>query len=36
MRITVLADNIGKNGLAGEWGLSFYIEYQERKLLLDA
>ena len=36
MRITVLADNIGKNGLAGEWGLSFYIEYQELKLLLDA
>ena len=36
MRITVLTDNIGSNGLTGEWGLSFYIEYHGRKLLLDA
>ena len=36
MRITVLTDNIGNNGLEGEWGLSFYIEYHGRKLLLDA
>ena len=36
MRITVLTDNIESNGLTGEWGLSFYIEYHGRKLLLDA
>ena len=36
MRITVLTDNIGRDGLTGEWGLSFYIEYHGRKLILDA
>lgn len=36
MRITVLTDNIGRGGLTGEWGLSFYIEYNGRKMLLDA
>lgn len=36
MRATVLTDNTGNNGLAGEWGLSFYIEYRDQKILLDA
>ncbi|MBQ9249629.1 MAG: MBL fold metallo-hydrolase [Oscillospiraceae bacterium] len=35
MRATVLADNIGSQGLAGEWGLSFYIQYEGQKILLD-
>lgn len=36
MKATVLIDNIGNDGLTGEWGLSFYIEYKEKKFLLDA
>lgn len=36
MIITVLTDNMGNNGLTGEWGLSFYIEYRGCRLLLDA
>lgn len=36
MRATVLVDNIGNDTIQGEWGLSFYIEYGDRKLLLDA
>lgn len=36
MRVSVLVDNIGNKGLPGEWGLSFYIEYKEQKILLDA
>lgn len=32
----VLSDNIACGELAGEWGLSIYIEYGERKVLLDA
>ena len=36
MRATVLTDNTGNNELAGEWGLSFYIEYRDQKILLDA
>ena len=31
----VLIDNITKNDLIGEWGLSFYIEYKGHKILLD-
>ena len=31
MRASVLVDNIGNKGLPGEWGLSFYIEYKEKK-----
>ena len=31
----VLIDNITKNDLISEWGLSFYIEYQGHKILLD-
>lgn len=35
MRTTVLVDNISDNGLNGEWGLSIYIEYQRKNILLD-
>lgn len=35
MRATVLTDNIRTKELAGEWGLSIWIEAQGRKLLLD-
>lgn len=36
MRATVLTDNIGNESTPGEWGLSFFIEYGGRKILLDA
>lgn len=36
MKAAVLVDNIGSGKLAGEWGLSFFISYKNRKLLLDA
>lgn len=32
---TVLVDNVGTEELCGEWGLSVYIEYGDRKILLD-
>lgn len=35
MIVKVLIDNISKNELINEWGLSFYIEYQGHKILLD-
>lgn len=35
MRATVLTDNIADGELQGEWGLSIYIEYQNRNILLD-
>lgn len=35
MKATVLVDNIGENGIKGEWGLSIYIENDGTKLLLD-
>lgn len=35
MRATVLIDNIADGELQGEWGLSIYIEYQDRNILLD-
>ena len=35
MRITVLSDNIGSGTLKGEWGLSFHIEHDGKKYLLD-
>lgn len=35
MKITVLIDNIEANNCQCEWGLSFYIEYKEKKFLLD-
>lgn len=36
MKASVLVDNIGNNGFTGEWGLSFYIEYKDKKIMLDA
>lgn len=36
MKVTVLADNNDGNGLKGEWGLSFYIQYKDKVVLLDA
>ena len=36
MKITVLVDNNDGVGLKGEWGLSFYIEYKDQVVLLDA
>lgn len=35
MKATVLVDNMGFGDLKGEWGLSFYIEYNGRRILLD-
>ena len=35
MKVTVLSDNIGYGPLSGEWGLSFYIEFNGKKYLLD-
>lgn len=36
MRATVMVDNRKNDKLQGEWGLSIYIEYRGKKLLLDA
>lgn len=36
MKVTVLVDNNDGAGLKGEWGLSFYIEYKDTTVLLDA
>ena len=36
MKVTVLVDNVGSEPLKGEWGLSFYIEYRGKTVLLDA
>lgn len=35
MIVKVLIDNITKNDLFSEWGLSFYVEYDGHKILLD-
>ena len=35
LKATVLIDNISQNDLQPEWGLSIYIEYQGKKILLD-
>ena len=36
LKVRVLVDNADGKGLKGEWGLSFYIEYNGRVVLLDA
>ena len=36
MKATVLVDNIGNELAKGEWGLSIYIEYEGKHILLDA
>ncbi|NLG02717.1 MAG: MBL fold metallo-hydrolase [Clostridia bacterium] len=35
MKAIVVVDNIGLNGISGEWGLCIYIEYNGKKILLD-
>lgn len=35
MKAIVVVDNIENNGVAGEWGLCIYIEYNGKKILLD-
>lgn len=35
MRLIILIDNITHSDLAAEWGLSIWIEYDEKKILLD-
>lgn len=35
LKATVLVDNIGKDEIAGEWGLSVWIEYRGKNILLD-
>lgn len=35
MRATVIVDNIKNNEISGEWGLCIYIEYGDKKILLD-
>ena len=35
MKATVLTDNIENGTLKGEWGLAVYIEYKDKKILLD-
>lgn len=35
MKATVIVDNIGNDIEKGEWGLSIFIEYENRKILLD-
>lgn len=35
MKFTVLVDNRPSDRLKGEWGLSFFIEHEEKKILLD-
>ena len=35
MLVKVLIDNISNNDLLCEWGLSVYIEYKDKKILLD-
>lgn len=35
MKATVLIDNIAKDKLKGEWGLSIFIEHEDKRILLD-
>jgi 7,8-dihydropterin-6-yl-methyl-4-(beta-D-ribofuranosyl)aminobenzene 5'-phosphate synthase len=35
MKATILVDNIGTKDLKGEWGLSIFIEANDKKILLD-
>ena len=35
MKATVVVDNRGSGALSGEWGLCIYIEYGEKRILLD-
>lgn len=35
MKIQILSDNLALDGFEAEWGLSVYIEYEGKKILLD-
>ena len=35
MKATVIIDNIENDGIPGEWGLSIYIEHNDKVILLD-
>lgn len=35
MKATILIDNISENQLLKEWGLSIFIQYEDKKILLD-
>ncbi len=35
MKATVLIDNIAKDKLKGEWGLSIFIQHEDKRILLD-
>lgn len=35
MKATIVVDNIPNVGLEGEWGLCVYVEYEDKKILLD-
>ena len=36
MKASVLVDNISDENVKGEWGLCIYIEYHDKKILLDS
>lgn len=36
MKATIVVDNIRNSEMMGEWGLCVYIEYEDKKVLLDA
>ena len=36
MKMTIVVDNVSGEGISGEWGLSIYIEYRDKRILVDA
>ena len=36
MKAKIIVDNIPDGAVCGEWGLCVYIEYRDKKILLDA
>ena len=35
-KLTVIVDNISSEDLCGEWGLSILVQYNDKKILVDA
>ena len=35
-KLTVIVDNIPQGDIKGEWGLSILVEYEDKKILVDA
>ena len=35
-KLTVIVDNIPQGDIKGEWGLSILVEYNDKKILVDA